>query len=105
MLALNYCLREQDLAGLALIVLCDDHEFTAANIDNLVWVTFTRSNPASDIHGVGSFTSNKHWGCTGPVIIDARKKPHHAPELIKDESVERNIERLGVKGASLYGLL
>jgi 4-hydroxy-3-polyprenylbenzoate decarboxylase len=105
MLALNYCLREQDLAGLALSVLCDDHEFTAANIDNLVWVTFTRSNPASDIHGVGSFTSNKHWGCTGPVIIDARKKPHHAPELIKDESVERNIERLGVKGASLYGLL
>lgn len=105
MVLLNEHLKHQDLTGLALIVLCDDHQFTAASINNLVWVTFTRSNPAADIHGVGNFIREKHWGCTGPVIIDARRKPHHAPELIKDERVEREIERLAVKGASLHGIL
>lgn len=78
-----------DLSGLAMIVLCDDANFTALNINNLVWVTFTRSNPAADIYGIQSSTVDKHWGCKGPVIIDARKKPHHAPELIKDPAVER----------------
>ncbi|MFA4869931.1 MAG: UbiD family decarboxylase [Pedobacter sp.] len=105
MLLLNEHLKHQNLTGLGLIVLCDDHQFTAASINNLVWVTFTRSNPAADIHGVGNFIREKHWGCNGPVIIDARRKPHHAPELIKDERVEREIERLAVKGASLYGIL
>ena len=83
----------QHLAGLPLIVVCDDSEFTAATINNLVWVTFTRSNPAADLFGVDSFTKNKHWGCNGSLIIDARKKPHHAPELIKDEAVEKKIDR------------
>ena len=83
----------QNLEGIALIVVCDDAAFTAQNVNNLVWVTFTRSNPATDIEGVGSFTKDKHWGCTGPLIIDARKKPHHAPELIKDPQVEKNIAR------------
>ena len=83
----------QPLDGLALIVLCDDAAFTAETINNFVWVTFTRSNPAVDIYGVGEFIKDKHWGCTGALIIDARKKPHHAPELIKDEAVEANINR------------
>lgn len=91
---LNNTLQGQDLTGWALIVLCDDAQFTSKDINNLVWVTFTRSNPAKDIHGIGSFTKDKHWGCTGPVIIDARKKPHHAPELIKDEAVELKVSQL-----------
>jgi 4-hydroxy-3-polyprenylbenzoate decarboxylase len=84
------------MEGLALIVLCDDAAFTAKTINNFVWVTFTRSNPAADIYGIGAFTTDKHWGCTGPLIIDARKKPHHAPELIKDAEVERRIDRFGI---------
>ena len=91
--ALKEALSPQNLGGITLIVVCDDAAFTAQNVNNLVWVTFTRSNPATDIEGVGSFTKDKHWGCTGPLIIDARKKPHHAPELIKDPQVEKNIAR------------
>ncbi len=83
-----------DLSGIAMIVLCDDSAFTSLNINNLVWVTFTRSNPAADIYGIRSSTHHKHWGCEGPVIIDARKKPHHAPELIKDPIVEANTTRI-----------
>jgi DNA-binding NarL/FixJ family response regulator len=62
-------------------VLCDDAGFTARSLDNFVWVTFTRSNPSHDVHGVDSFIEHKHWGCRGPIIIDARSKPHHAPPL------------------------
>jgi 4-hydroxy-3-polyprenylbenzoate decarboxylase len=87
------------------MVLCDDAGFTAENINNLVWVTFTRSNPSHDIYGINSFIDNKHWGCHGSLIIDARKKPHHAPELIRDPEVEQKIDRLGVKGASLHGII
>ncbi|WP_158800492.1 UbiD family decarboxylase [Pedobacter sp. L105] len=93
---LNVHLKAMNLEGIALIVLCDDAAFTADNINNFVWVTFTRSNPANDIHGIGEFTVNKHWGCTGPLIIDARKKPHHAPELIKDPEVEIRIGRFEI---------
>lgn len=102
-----WCAHAKDLdwTGIQLIVLADDAGFVAENINNFVWVTFTRSNPASDIYGVDSFTSFKHWGCHGPLIIDARNKPHHAPALIKDEAVERRVDRLGVKGAALHGII
>lgn len=102
---LDEALRGRELAGLPLLVLCDDAGFVAETLSNLVWVTFTRSNPSHDVHGVGSFVRHKHWGCTGPLVIDARRKPHHAPPLERDPAVERRIERLGTRGASLHGVL
>jgi 4-hydroxy-3-polyprenylbenzoate decarboxylase len=92
--ALNAQLRGRELDGLPLVILCDDAGFTAASLNNFVWVTFTRSNPSHDIHGVESFIEQKHWGCRGPLIIDARVKPHHAPPLVEDPEVERRVERL-----------
>lgn len=96
--------KDINFEGIQLIVLVDNADFTAANENNFVWETFTKSNPAYDIYGIKSFTKFKHWGCEGPVIIDARRKPHHAPDLIKDETVERNIDRLFAKGGSLHGI-
>jgi len=93
---LNEHLKNLPLEGVALIIWCDDAAFTAETINNFVWVTFTRSNPAADIYGIGAFTKDKHWGCTGPLMIDARKKPHHAPELIKDAGVEEAIKRFAI---------
>ncbi|MDF2721046.1 MAG: 3-octaprenyl-4-hydroxybenzoate carboxy-lyase [Paenibacillus sp.] len=91
------------LESCPMIVLCDDSAFTSATIANFVWVTFTRSNPSHDIYGVNSRTAYKHWGCDN-VIIDARTKPHQAPPLVPDADVERKIERLFAKGASLGAL-
>ncbi|WP_400163579.1 UbiD family decarboxylase [Brevibacillus sp. TJ4] len=87
-----------------LIVLCDDSTFVSANLKNFLWVTFTRSNPSHDMYGVNSFYENKHWSCDN-VIIDARIKPHHAPPLIPDPTVEKKIDRLFAKGGSLAGIL
>ncbi len=66
-----------------LIIVVDDSQFVAEEEANFLWVVFTRSNPAIDIYGVDSFTKNKHWGCRGSLIIDARIKSHHAPELTR----------------------
>lgn len=91
-----------ELQGTPLIVLCDDASFLTKNLTNFLWVSFTRSNPSHDIHGIGSYYEHKHWHSKGPVIIDARIKPHHAPVLEKDPVVERKIDRLFEKGGSLY---
>jgi 4-hydroxy-3-polyprenylbenzoate decarboxylase len=94
-----------NLEGIALIVLTEDSEFGARNLNNFLWVTFTRSNPSHDIYGVGSFITNKHWGCTGPLIIDARLKSHHAPPLIEDPAVTKRVDALGKKGGPLHGII
>ncbi|MDQ3046784.1 MAG: UbiD family decarboxylase [Bacteroidota bacterium] len=93
------------LKGFPLIIVCDDSQFVSLNLKNFLWVTFTRSNPSHDIYGISSFTENKHWGCRGPLIIDARRKPHHAPLLIKDPVVEKFVDALGEKGKSLNGII
>lgn len=102
---LNTYLKDKNLDGLAMLILCDDAGFTAQTINNFVWVTFTRSNPSHDLYGINSFTENKHWGCTGPLIIDARIKPHHAPPLIKDAATEKKVDKLGQIGGVLHGII
>ncbi|HEV3167070.1 MAG TPA: UbiD family decarboxylase [Isosphaeraceae bacterium] len=92
-------------AAFPLIVIADDSEFTARNERNFVWVTFTRSNPAADIEGLGAFTDQKHWGCAGPLVIDARIKPHHAPPLVEDPEVEKRVDSLGAPGGPLNGII
>jgi 4-hydroxy-3-polyprenylbenzoate decarboxylase len=92
------------LHSVAIIVLCDDAAFTAATLRNYLWVTYTRCNPSHDIYGIASFIENKHWGCRGSLVIDARKKPHHAPPVEKDPAIERRIDRLFAKNGSLAAL-
>lgn len=95
---------EAALAGIALIVLCDDPAFVAARLANFSWVTFTRSNPSHDVHGVAATIEHKHWGCRGPLIIDARIKPWHAPPLVEDPEVTRKVDALAARGGPLHGL-
>ncbi len=86
-----------------LIILCDDSaELCESTLRNFLWITFTRSNPSHDIYGVHEFIENKHWGCRGSLIIDARIKSHHAPVLTEDPQVLKNIQRFFIPGASLH---
>ncbi len=82
----------------------DDSHFTAKTVNNFVWVTFTRANPSHDMHGVKATTVFKHWGCES-LIIDARIKPHHAPELVPDKKVSERVDKLFAKGGDLEGLI
>ncbi|MEZ6044849.1 MAG: hypothetical protein R3C11_04575 [Planctomycetaceae bacterium] len=67
-------------------------------------MTFTRSNPAADIDGIESFIEQKHWGCRGTLVIDARLKPHHQRPLVEDPEVSRKVDSLAVTGGPLHGL-
>jgi 4-hydroxy-3-polyprenylbenzoate decarboxylase len=105
--SLNYQLSiiNSQLNTVAQIIVCDDASFTAAKLGNYLWVSYTRVNPSHDVYGINSFVENKHWGCNGPVVFDARLKPHHAPPVEKDPAVEKKIDRLFERGGSLYGVL
>ncbi len=95
-------LERLSLEGIAMIIVCDEAEFTAATLNNFLWVSFTRANPSHDIYGVNAFTKFKHWGCDGPLIIDARIKPFHAPPLISDPQVSKKVDAYFSKGGALY---
>ncbi len=95
---------DDSLRDFPLIVIVDDSDFTARNIGNFLWVTFTRSDPAADIEGIDPFIDRKHWGCRGPLVIDARIKPQHAPPLVDDPAIERRVDALAAPGGPLHGV-
>jgi len=88
-----------------LIVICDDSRFVGATLNNFLWVTFTRSNPAVDIYGIRPETRGRHWGCCGSLVIDARIKPFHAPLLVDDPAVEKKLDALAAPGGPLHGII
>tara|TARA_R110002049_G_scaffold4601_5_gene32352 strand:- start:493744 stop:495552 length:1809 start_codon:yes stop_codon:yes gene_type:complete len=88
-----------------MITLVDDSDFAARSFANWLWVTFTRSNPAVDVDGVGSTTLHKHWGCVGSLVIDARIKPHHAPPLIEDAETVAKVDARAARGDALSKFL
>ena len=103
----RFCLamnRRDTINNFPLVVVVDQSEFAARNLDNFLWTTFTRSNPATDIHGIEAFHRDKHWGCFGSLVIDARSKPHHAPPLIENPDVTRRVDALAARGGPLHGM-
>ncbi len=92
-------------AALPLVVVVDDSQFAARTLENFLWTTFTRSDPARDVYGIDSFWSDKHWGCRGPLVIDARTKPHHAPPLVEDPEAVRRVDALAAPGGPLHALI
>ncbi len=80
--------------GVAMLVLTEDPTWMASNMQNFLWATFTRTNPSHDIDGVDAFVVNKHWGCKGPLILDATIKKHHAPPVVKDAEVEKRVDAI-----------
>ena len=92
------------LLPVPLLIICDDADFVGTSLRNFLWISFTRCNPSHDMYGIDSFQQHKHWGCNGPLVLDARIKPHHAPPVDVDAATERKIDRFFEKGRSLYGI-
>ena len=90
-----------DLSGFPLITIVDDSKWVTQDISNWLWVTFTRSNPATDVYGINEKMINRHFAMDN-LVIDARIKPHHAPVLEKDAGIEKKIDKLFSKGGELY---
>ena len=63
--------RSDAFGGWQVVVLHDDIEF-ARSADKLLWATWIRFNPSTDIHAREVTLKNNHIGYEPPIIIDAR---------------------------------
>jgi hypothetical protein len=61
---------------------------------NFLWTTFTRFEPAADIHAADRTIVRNHIAYRGPVVIDARLKPWYPKELsCRDDIAARVTQR------------
>ena len=74
-----------------LVVVCDRPAQAAASAINFLWTTFTRFEPAADIHSAASEIRRNHVVHRGPVVIDARMKPWYPRELFAGEEVSERV--------------
>lgn len=77
------------------ISLIDFHsELNGEKLNDFLWLTFTRSDPAQDLFGFNSKIFHKHWGCDAPIIVDARVKPHHQKTLEVSEEIKKSARQI-----------
>lgn len=60
---------------------------TQKSLDDFLWLTFTRSDPAQDIYGLNERFVQKHWAIDAPLIVDATIKPRHQKALEVPDNV------------------
>jgi UbiD family decarboxylase len=72
-----------------LIVLTDEPARAAASTMNFLWTTFTRFEPAADIHAAERRIVRNHIAYSGSVVIDARLKAGFPKELVCDDATAR----------------
>lgn len=100
---LTQALAQHEVDAWPLWVLTEDSAWMSDQLNNFLWATFTRSQPAKDLYGVEASFVDKHWTIRAPLIIDARIKPHHAPVLETDPEINRKVDALFAKGGGLHG--
>jgi 3-polyprenyl-4-hydroxybenzoate decarboxylase len=81
------------LDGWPLAVLVDDAHQAAKSSVNFLWSTFTRFEPAADIHARAVQLVRLQPSYTPPVVIDARKKPSYPKELFCDPATQALVAR------------
>ena len=68
-------------AGWPLVIVSDEPERAARSDMNFLWTTFTRFEPAADIHSAAQQVVRNHIAYEPPVVIDARMKPWYPREV------------------------
>jgi 4-hydroxybenzoate decarboxylase subunit C len=80
-------------AGWPLVVVTDEPARAAASPMNFLWTTFTRFEPASDIHAASRDIVRNHISYRGSIVIDARIKPWYPKELFARDDVAALVTR------------
>jgi UbiD family decarboxylase len=80
-------------AGWPLVVLTDEPRRATASTVNFLWTTFTRFEPAADVHAAATQLVRHHVSYQPPVVIDARMKPWYPAELFCDEETAAAVTR------------
>ena len=80
-------------AGWPLVVLTDEPGRAAASPMNFLWTTFTRFEPAADLHAAATRVVRHHVVHEPPVLIDARRKPGFPAEVSCDPDTAALVTR------------
>ena len=75
-----------------LIVLHDDAR-VAVSSPAFLWATWTRFEPAADIHAAQTTVQRHHLVYKAPIVIDARTKPGFPDELIVRDDIRALVDR------------
>lgn len=78
-------------AGWPLVVLSDDAGRATRSVMNFLWTTFTRFEPAADIHSASRSIIRNHIAYEPPIVIDARMKPWYPKEVSCREDVAQKV--------------
>lgn len=81
-------------AGWPLVVVSDEPARAARSVMNFLWTTFTRFEPAADIHARSRRLVRNHVAFEAPVVIDARMKPWYPKEVTcREDTAARVTDR------------
>jgi UbiD family decarboxylase len=78
-------------AGWPLVVVSDEPERATRSVMNFLWTTFTRFEPAADIHASDRRIVRNHIMYAAPIVIDARMKPWYPREVGCRDDVARRV--------------
>ena len=76
-----------------LLVLTEEPGRAARSAMNFLWTTFTRFEPAADLHAARKSLFRNHVAYNPPIAIDARTKPEFPKELFCDPATAATVTR------------
>ena len=76
-----------------LVVISDEPQRAAASAMNFLWTTFTRFEPAADIHAGRTEVVRNHLAYSLPIVVDARCQPGFPEELSCDPETAALVTR------------
>ena len=80
-------------AGWPLVVVSDEPARATRSDMNFLWTTFTRFEPAADIHAADQRVVRHHVAYEPPIVIDARMKPWYPKEVTCREDIAATVTR------------
>lgn len=83
----------ETLARWPLVVLTDHGARAASSVTRFLWTTFTRFEPAGDLHGARTTVRRHHVEHGLPLVVDARLKPWFPRELFCDPDTATQVTR------------
>ena len=72
-------------------MLSDEPERATRSVMNFLWTTFTRFEPAADIHAASRHIVRNHIAYEPPIVIDARLKPWYPKEVACRDDIARRV--------------
>jgi 4-hydroxybenzoate decarboxylase subunit C len=81
------------LADWPFVVLVDDAARASKSSVNFLWTTFTRFEPARDVHARETSLVGTQASYTPPIVVDARMKPSYPKELFCDDDTKAKVAR------------